>query len=229
MTRPNPNKHKVATPAPPKKKAAAAKHTKGNAPAVAAPAPPSAPPAPPPKQQLPVTVAAPIQKNPDGTADLDWVMSTAILPALRLLESKMTSDEAKIMMLSIGQQESQFLVRTQGGGGPAHGFWQFEKGGGVKGVVTHSATKGPLESVCLSRGVPFDVEAIYQAITIDDVLAAACARLLLWSDPYALPPTYAQSSGWDLYLRCWRPGKPHPDVWPANYERGRALIVDANG
>ena len=51
----------------------------------------------------------------------------------------------------------------------------------------------------------------------DDVLAAAFARLLLFTDPAKLPKLGDADGAWQLYLRTWRPGKPHPHTWPDLY------------
>jgi len=146
------------------------------------------------------------------------VMEKAIQPALAILPAKMDTPQARVMLLAIGMQESRFKARVQKGNGPARGFWQFEKGGGVRGVMTHSAVKGMTAHVCAVRGVRFDPCAIWTALATDDVFAAAMARLLLWTDPGALPERDKPDDGWRLYaLRVWRPGKPHPDTWPGFY------------
>lgn len=152
---------------------------------------------------------------------LDEIIQDAINPAIKLLNPAMDSKAARVEMLAIGQQESRFLHRKQIGG-PAMGFWQFEKGGGVKGVMNHPATFLLAKKVCSDRGVAFDRDIVYRALATDDVLAAAFARLLLWTDPKALP-TDAQG-GWDLYERVWRPGKPHRDTWDAFYHSAEKAI-----
>jgi hypothetical protein len=60
---------------------------------------------------------------------------------------------------------------------------------------------------------------LWEAMTYHDLLAATAARLLLWIDPAPLPGPDANGAeqGWAIYLRRWRPGKPHPTVWPACY------------
>ncbi len=55
--------------------------------------------------------------------------------------------------------------------------------------------------------------------SILDVLAASVARLLLWTDPKRLPVIGDASGAWDLYLRTWRPDKPHPRTWAGLYSR----------
>ena len=152
------------------------------------------------------------------TSPLEDIIRTAIAPALALLPTKMDTPQARVMLLSIGMQESRFEHRTQLGG-PARGYWQFEKGGGVKGIMTHPQTLTQARYVCEARGVPFDRDAIYQALAKDDVLAAAIARLLLWSDPAPLPGRADPQGGWDLYARVWRPGKPHRETWDVFYKR----------
>lgn len=149
--------------------------------------------------------------------NLSTVMTSAIEPALRMLPSRFDSPQARVMLLAIGLQESRFRSRLQEGGGPARGFWQFESGGGVKGVMTHPTVAHLTEAICEKRGVPFHRTDIYKALAEDDILAAACARLLLWTDPKPLPSREDVNGGWALYQRVWRPGKPHPETWPALY------------
>ena len=111
------------------------------------------------------------------------------------------------MLLAIGLQESRFVHRRQIGG-PARGFWQFEQGGGVRGVLAHPASAALARQVCQVRGVPPTAPSVYSRLELDDVLAAAFARLLLWTDPARLPRTGDADAAWALYLRTWRPGKP---------------------
>ena len=74
-------------------------------------------------------------------------LATIIEPALRILPPMMTSDAAKAMLLAIGMQESRLIHRKQIGG-PAMGLWQFERGGGVAGVLRHPRTQGHAATVC---------------------------------------------------------------------------------
>lgn len=150
--------------------------------------------------------------------DLDAVNSRVLGPGLALLPSRMDTDRARVMLLAIGLQESRFEHRRQIGG-PARGFWQFEKGGGVKGVLTHPASALAVKAVCRERDIEPTASAVYPALEHDDLLACAFARLLLWTDSQPLPaPGYAQAS-WDYYLRNWRPGKPHRSTWDGLYKR----------
>ena len=70
---------------------------------------------------------------------LSDVVEKAIRPALAALPARMRSREAVVMLLAIGLQESLFKYRRQMANGPARGFWQFEKMGGVAGVLQHRA------------------------------------------------------------------------------------------
>ena len=149
----------------------------------------------------------------------------AVLPtALALLPAKFTSDRALALLLAIGLQESRFLYRRQVGG-PAHGFWQFEERGGCLGVLEHQATQPLLLPVCETLQVPATPTALYQAIVHQDVLAAVCARLLLWPDPRVLPAELEVDKAWDIYLACWRPGKPHRETWLGCYQVGWSLVL----
>lgn len=159
---------------------------------------------------------------------LDTIVSDAITPALALLPAGMDTPGARVMLLAIGLQESRFVHRRQIGG-PARGFWQFEKGtrasrGGVWGVYLHLASKDRLAALCKARSVSCDPDAIYAALEYDDVLAGGVAQLLLWTDPKALPPVGDADAAWSLYLRTWRPGRPHPQTWPALYAQATAAL-----
>lgn len=145
----------------------------------------------------------------------------AVNESYKLLPLKMDSPFARINQAAIGQQESGYLVRRQYGNGPARGYWQFEEGGGVKGVMEHKATSELARSVCHARGVPFVRRTVWEALETDDVLAAAFCRLLMWNDSGKLPTS--EADGWAMYARTWRPGKPHPDKWPASWKFGLSV------
>ena len=146
----------------------------------------------------------------------------AVHEALRLLPPAMDSKEARVMLYAIGLQESRFTHRAQvidgGGKGPARGYWQFERGGGVTGVLRHPASRFWMSSACNARNVPAQPMNVWLALENDDVLAAAAARLLLFTDPAKLPAIGEQATSLRYYLRVWRPGKPHPETWPECYK-----------
>lgn len=133
-----------------------------------------------------------------------------------VLPGRFNSTEAKVMLLAIGLQESRFQHRKQIGG-PARGFWQFERGGGVHGVLNHGASARHAAAVCAILGYVPSAPVIYDALAEDDRLACAFARLLLFTDPKPLPPVGDLDASWDYYVRNWRPGKPHRKTWDALY------------
>lgn len=165
---------------------------------------------------------------------LDEITATAIDPIMQMWPS-MDSLEARVMLLAIGLQESRFTNRFQvvqgkpGAKGPARGFWQFEQGGGVKGVLNFNRGKPNVQAcahaLCKARGVHGDAKAVWLALEHDDVLAAGFARLLLRSDPYALPKLGDAEGAWQLYLRTWRPGKPHWQSWDALYKQALEVVT----
>ena len=144
--------------------------------------------------------------------------------ALLLLPAKMTSPAAEVLLLAIGLQESLLTHRRQIGG-PARGLFQFERGGGVAGVLRHPASREHAVRVCDARGVAPVPEQVYQRLEHDDVLAAAFARLLLYTDPARLPAVGEVGASWDLYLRTWRPGRPHRHRWDALYAQAMEAVV----
>lgn len=163
---------------------------------------------------------------------LTEIHDQAIRPALALLPKQMTSPQALVMLLAIGLQESRFTERRQllkrGDKllpiGPAKGLWQFERGGGCAGIVRHDASRYWTHHVCQARGVAFNATAIWNAIETDDVLAAAAARLLLFTDPRRLPDVADENGAWNLYARTWRPGKPHRDTWSRFHSTAREFV-----
>lgn len=146
------------------------------------------------------------------------LLAFAIPAAYTLLPPAMNSMAATAMLAAIALQESKAQWRRQIGG-PARGFWQFERGGGVVGVLTHPSTQHTIESVCGQLRYPVHPDQCYMAIEHNDVLAACFARCLLWTLPDPLPLEGDADEAWRQYLRAWRPGKPHPDAWAANYAR----------
>lgn len=155
---------------------------------------------------------------------LDQITRVGINPAMKLLPELMDSPRARAQLLAIGLQESRFEHRFQvlngtTAKGPARSFWQFERGGGCKGVVQHELSKPHMRRICQARGIAFTASALWIAMETDDVAAAAAARLLLWTDSQRLPELGDEKGAWALYLRTWRPGKPKPDTWPVFYRQ----------
>lgn len=151
--------------------------------------------------------------------------------ALALLPRPMDSAEARVQLVANGLQESLLEHRRQLVGnppkpvGPAKGLWQFERLGGCRGVVDHAASRYWMHSVCKARGVDFTATAIWNAIEHDDVLACSAARLLLFTDPRRLPALGDADDAWRLYIRTWRPGKPHRATWPELYAQALAFAT----
>jgi hypothetical protein len=152
------------------------------------------------------------------SATLAYIRTAVIPAALKFLPAKLDSFEARALLVAIGMQESRFLHRRQVGG-PARGFWQFENGGGVHGVLTHAATK-PLITPVLDA-LQYQPGDCYYAIEHNDTLAAVFARLLLFSHPKPLPDE--ASAAWRYYLDIWRPGKPHAETWAPFFAEAWAL------
>lgn len=142
---------------------------------------------------------------------------------LHIMPPQMNTIRARLMMLAIQKQEDpeerryQVVRRVAGtlpenivgpktAKGPARGLWQFEAGGGVKGVLNHDITSGMAKAVCNHFNVHPAPTAVWQALEGSDVLAACFARLLLWSEPGKLPQANQPEEAFSLYLKAWRPG-----------------------
>jgi hypothetical protein len=158
------------------------------------------------------------------TLQIDIAMGLALLPA------KMTSKAAMVLLYATNRQENPQRLAQQVGG-PAVGDYQFEKGGGVKGVLTHPASRGQALYVCANRVVDTTPDAVYEALKTDPVLAAALARLLYYTDPKALPEVGDEVGAWALYLRTWRPGayERYPTDLRAKWKKSYADAMTAYG
>lgn len=153
-----------------------------------------------------------------------YALLNLIRPGLTYLPEKMRSHDAEALLLAIGLQESRFAHRRQVSG-PAHGFFQFERGG-IRGVLMHRSSATLASEVLKNLEVLAD--QAYDAVVYNDTLAVVFARLLLWTDPSAMPKLDGIADvAWDCYIRNWRPGKPHKSTWHANY-RAACLVVKEN-
>ena len=141
-----------------------------------------------------------------------------IEPGLLHLPWRMDSTPARAMLIAMALQESRFTHRRQIRG-PARGWWQFEQGGGVAGVLRHSATREHAWAALDRLQYPRDSQAVYEAIEHNDGLATVFARLLLFTVPHALPGPNDVDEAWDQYIWAWRPGKPHRHTWDDFYRQ----------
>ena len=148
--------------------------------------------------------------------------------ALAGLPASMDSPQARVLLIAIALQESRLTHRDQivkgkkpGVKGPALGLWQFELGGGVKGVLSHPASALHAKSLVDFTTGP---RGVWLMLELSDTLAAQFARLLLWTDPRPLPVRGDAAAGWNYYIRNWRPGKPHPQTWGAFWREAEALV-----
>lgn len=135
---------------------------------------------------------------------------------LVLLPEPLRSLDAKVQLYATSIQEnptraSRQLIKKDGKLqpiGPAAGDYQFEKTGGIRGLLNFKSDRVQvmLRSVCAARQVPQTIDGLFDGVQRDAVLAAALARLLYFTDSGALPKAGAEQYAWDVYLRTWRPG-----------------------
>lgn len=146
------------------------------------------------------------------------------LAFLALNTGLQSDDRARILLLAIAGQESDLRHRKQVGG-PARGFWQFEKPGGVRGVLNHPASAMRADKLCRALEIEPKEDEVYEAIAYSDHLATGFARLLLWTDSAPLPAINDAEAGWQYYQRLWRPGKPRRTDWDANYSTAVTMVI----
>lgn len=167
----------------------------------------------------------------------------AVGQALSLLPQQMDTPAARVMLYAIGLQESNLKHRWQVTDpkrpehmGPARGLWQFERGGGVAGVMAHKASAKHAEALCHHFGVAPNTYDVYGHLHLPeyDALAAGLARLLLWTDPAPLPAVGESIAAFAIYTRVWRPGAFHRGTptqreslrrkWAYNYETAVGMV-----
>jgi hypothetical protein len=154
---------------------------------------------------------------------LEYLAGVALPSALVLLPEAMDTPAARAMVLAICLQESGVRERQQIGG-PAMGFAQFERAG-IEGVISHPASRAHILEAIITLRYPADIGALYRAVRDNDVLAMCFARCLLWTDASPLPGHDEHKTAWEIYLRTWRPGKPHPQTWDGNYTKAWAVTA----
>lgn len=165
----------------------------------------------------------------------------AIDQAFKFLPPQLDSPKARVMVYATGWQESRFEFRRQvvevvkrgrvelSPTGPAKGFWQFERGGGCKGVLQHPSSRYWMVTACQHHGVAPNPSGLWDAIQDNDVLAAIAARLLYFTDPKKLPEVSDVEGAWKLYLRTWRPGAAKRqydelrEKWTGNHDAAASI------
>lgn len=150
---------------------------------------------------------------------IDHVLRFTLPAALSLLPRALNTPAAQALVLAIGLQESRFLERRQMEGGPARGFWQFEKAG-IRGVMLHEKTCDPLEAALRAlryQQALTSVNYLHSIIEDNDTVAALFARLLVYTLPAPLPLRDNVQGAWLQYTDGWRPGKPVRRTWDDCY------------
>lgn len=154
------------------------------------------------------------------------LLALTVNPVLSYMQSDLaviSDDRSRQMLLTIALQECDLKHRKQVGG-PAVSWWQFERGGGIAGVLHHGSSAERIKKACAMLCVEPTAAAIYSAMPQNDLLSCIMARLLLYTDPRTLPGLGDVQGGWNYYERNWRPGKPHPEKWPGYWQQaGMAL------
>ena len=149
-------------------------------------------------------------------------LSDMVRPGLRdlhVMGGPRHTTEAERFLVAIAGQESDWTHRYQHSPraqpGPARGWWQFEQIG-VAGVLRHRSS-GDLARRVLDRHhiVPHKAAA-WRALECNDMFAVQIARLLIRTEPRALPVD--ADEGWRQYLNLWRPGRPRQERWQQRWQ-----------
>ena len=148
----------------------------------------------------------------------------AIEPGLLLVPGYMVSDAARVLLMAIAGQESNWAARAQvmATGLPAAlGYWQFQNDG-VAGVMQAASTQAVMVSICATLDVP--TTSVWTAVQYNDALACAVARLCLWADPAPLPAWGDAVGAYNYYVANWKPGRPDQTRWAGAYATAVATV-----
>lgn len=147
-----------------------------------------------------------------------------LVPAFGTLErithrALMTDHRAVVLSMAIALQESGATHRRQVRG-PARSLWQFERGGAYGGLWSHPTTAKWVPVLAEELDLPTNKDECWPAMEWNDLFPAAMSRLLLWTHPDPLPAALPsnEDAAWKYYLWLWRPGRPGPDRWSANWQ-----------
>ena len=161
-------------------------------------------------------------------AALTLIVRPALRDTIALTgRARLHTQLAEKYLLAIGLQESRLLETLQRGPGGrpmptlARGFWQFERGGGVRGVLSRGSAEW-FRQLLLEADWPLSEDALHYVLAYNQSLAAVTARALLWTDPQPLRDEEAYA--WEYYLRVWKPGRPHPATWPAFWDEAQLAL-----
>lgn len=148
-----------------------------------------------------------------------------------------TDDRARLMLLVIPGQESQYENVRQSGGGPGLGPYQFEPET-CDELVMNPASRPAMRILAEALGIPvgeLDGAAFYDRILSDTRLAVALARLDLWCDPRPLVTIGDEEGAWRTYVRVWGPGAviqggaraiKARNRWTANYKAAMTAMKE---
>jgi hypothetical protein len=157
-------------------------------------------------------------------------MSRIVDPGLAWVATHTDVDKsraaARVFLTAVALQESGLDFRAQvvagdtTAAGPARGWWQFERPT-IGLMMRHAVSASRLLLLCRAAWVRYEADDIWRAIEGHDYLALGVARLLLLTDPKAVP--VMMEDAWACYAnRLWRPGKPHPGTWPSHWHAAQA-------
>jgi hypothetical protein len=154
-------------------------------------------------------------------------VTSGLVPAMALLPPSLDSYDARRFLLAVAVQETDLVNRLQIGDdgrpitGHGRGWFQFERSG-IASLLSHEALTF-LPKLLKPLGYPPSLDVLHEAVAHNDVLACLLARLLLFTDPHPVPDD--KETGWETYLRLWRPGHPRPEKWPSSWGRADGAIT----
>lgn len=146
-----------------------------------------------------------------------------VRPTLDLMPDKYRGARVDVMLLAIAGQESGLRQRRQLLGkmalGKGRGLWQMEPR--TAGLVYDNWTDvGLIQKKLGLRYVDWP-----HWLESDDRAGCMLARGDLWCNPEPLPNVDDDQAAWDYYIETWRPGKPRPTDWAANYQAALDAIA----
>lgn len=159
----------------------------------------------------------------------------AVVPAFTTYMSHPKRNiRAMVQIVATALQESTCRFRKQVPTGPARSYLQIETPTAMAAYRKDKYLGAELMNLNLSmttlqktgREAMLASAYMAQVVELNDIAAVLVGRAIMWLDPHPLPALGDHAGAWKFYNEfTWRPGKPHPELWPENYLEATEIVL----
>lgn len=160
----------------------------------------------------------------------EYLMKQILIPALKFLPPQLDSINVRVLLLSIGFQESGFVSRVQVKDDNMQddivgkGFYQFTYIA-CKDVYEFQTNRFNFLDILNQLRIQNSARAVHTAIQFHDILATITARIFLYQSPLSVPCCDDYKSMWYIYKSRWRPGRPRRENWDTHCKRAKEIVI----